>query len=72
MTAIEHFETLERRAAVARAAYRIVGHAIDDWLTDYAASPTVPMPEVPVEVRVELERIRDAMRAAGAPPETPE
>lgn len=65
MTAIEHFEAREQLAGVRREAYRIVGHAITDWLENYALTEQRP---VSVEVRLELERIRDQMQAAGQVP----
>lgn len=50
-----------------KSAYRIAAHAISDWLDDYALSDGE---EVTVEVRLELEKMRDAMAAAGEVPST--
>jgi hypothetical protein len=72
MTAAEHFAAQERRAEAQRGACRIIGHLIDQWFVDYAhaGADTMrdgPAERVSLEVRLELERIRDHMAAAGAP-----
>ena len=58
------FDQQAERQETHRAACRIIGHAINDWLSRYAQFEVKEA--VPVDVRLELERMRDAMHAAGA------
>lgn len=51
-----------------KAAYRYVANAIDEFLEEYALDPNVDA--IDPMVRVEMERIRDTMLAAGAIPPT--
>lgn len=68
MTAAEHFAAQEARVDAHRAACRIVVHAIDYWCVRYIEGEGE---KVPIVVRLELERIKEAMLVAGKPPPEP-
>lgn len=68
-SAAGYFAAIEHRAAVQRGAYRLLDCIITDWLADYATGGRWPHGEVSLDVRLELDRIRNLVAAAAGEPE---